>query len=586
MTRLFWCLIVLVGLVASTDPLFAQSPGAPMRRLLESGRLPEARVPQVLEMLATRGDETDLGWLLEQATAADGFQGPNQLAALNQLATAATTRRMKPAGDLSVLGSLLADDKSPEVVRLAVKLAGEWQVESLADKLSQLAQSDKTPQDIREAAAASLGSLGGDVARKALMALSEPSQPIGLRTLGVSGLAGIDLDLAATRAAETLASATSEDDPTDLVAAFLDRQDGTAKLAGALGNVKLEPDVAKQALRHLYSIGRTDEALVNALASAAGMEASPPPPTPEQVAQISKAVAERGDPHRGEEIFRRKELSCLKCHAISKAGGDIGPDLSPVGAASPIDYLVNSLLVPELAVKEEYRLVTVIDFEGRIHRGIIVEENEDNMTLKDAEGRKTTIPQDPDNEIVAGGSLMPGGLTRFLTEQEFLDLIAYLGELGRPGDFAIRSKPTLQRWRVLKEPSPELLTGIPDEEVMEEHAWQADPSRWLPAYAKTAGSLPLAEFVTEAKSPILYMTSDISVTRTGQLTIALSSREGVAGWIDDEPLPASGDWKVHLDEGEHRLTLRIDTEKAPAEIGAVLQAPTGATIEFQPVDGP
>ena len=38
---------------------------------------------------------------------------------------------------------------------------------------------------------------------------------------------------------------------------------------------------------------------------------------------------------RGEAIFRRKALECLKCHAIAGAGGQVGPSLESVGAGAP-----------------------------------------------------------------------------------------------------------------------------------------------------------------------------------------------------------------------------------------------------------
>ena len=46
------------------------------------------------------------------------------------------------------------------------------------------------------------------------------------------------------------------------------------------------------------------------------------------------------------------ELNCIKCHAISGAAGGVGPDLSALGLSSPVDYVVNSILIPDQAIKE------------------------------------------------------------------------------------------------------------------------------------------------------------------------------------------------------------------------------------------
>ena len=37
-------------------------------------------------------------------------------------------------------------------------------------------------------------------------------------------------------------------------------------------------------------------------------------------------VQQDGDPERGEDVFRREDVNCMKCHAVSRAGGDIGPN--------------------------------------------------------------------------------------------------------------------------------------------------------------------------------------------------------------------------------------------------------------------
>ena len=71
-----------------------------------------------------------------------------------------------------------------------------------------------------------------------------------------------------------------------------------------------------------------------------------------------------GDPVRGEAVFRRKELQCLACHGTGGAGGQVGPDLTSIGASAPVDYLVESLLIPNKAVKEGYHAVRIVTANG------------------------------------------------------------------------------------------------------------------------------------------------------------------------------------------------------------------------------
>ena len=68
---------------------------------------------------------------------------------------------------------------------------------------------------------------------------------------------------------------------------------------------------------------------------------------------------------RGELIFRRKDLNCLTCHAIAGAGGAVGPDLTSIGASAQVDYLVESLLQPNKAIKEGYHSLVVTTKKAR-----------------------------------------------------------------------------------------------------------------------------------------------------------------------------------------------------------------------------
>lgn len=86
----------------------------------------------------------------------------------------------------------------------------------------------------------------------------------------------------------------------------------------------------------------------------AGIALDQKPPTAEELQQLISEVAAKGRRGTGEAVFRRSDLSCLKCHSIARAGGQVGPELSAIGSISPVDYVANSILVPNLAVKEQF----------------------------------------------------------------------------------------------------------------------------------------------------------------------------------------------------------------------------------------
>ena len=123
----------------------------------------------------------------------------------------------------------------------------------------------------------------------------------------------------------------------------------------------------------MYSIGRSDTELSGILSAAAGVVADPPPPTQDEVAALVHEVQEKGDAARGERVFRRSDLSCMRCHSVSRAGGQVGPELSAIGGSSPVDYVVNSILNPSLAVKEQFVTRIFGTTDGKLLTGIVID---------------------------------------------------------------------------------------------------------------------------------------------------------------------------------------------------------------------
>ena len=97
-------------------------------------------------------------------------------------------------------------------------------------------------------------------------------------------------------------------------------------------------------------------------------------------------------PARGELVFRRADLGCIKCHSIGKAGGSIGPDLGPIGGSSPMDYIITSILDPNASIKEEYLTKAITTTAGKVVTGIVVQRNKNEVILKDATGKLIRIP--------------------------------------------------------------------------------------------------------------------------------------------------------------------------------------------------
>ena len=541
-------------------------------------KAPEGRMSTIIDVIGKRGTADDLAYLYERATADGGLAEVPRLKALEALDEAATTRQLRPKVEPAGLIKLVAPANSkvtPAVRLAAVRLSGTWKESGTVADLLALAGAKSIDPRTRSAAFEALASIGGPEARKAIDALASPDRPTPVRALAVAALARLDPALAAGQAAGVLAGEARIEDVTPMIGAFLDRKGGSDQLAAAVEARKPSADGARLALRAVYLLGRADEALVSVLGKSAGLEADLGPPTPAQMETLVREVAARGDAARGEAVFRRAEINCMKCHALNGAAGGVGPELSSLGLSSPVDYVVNSVLIPDQAIKEEYQTRLVQTDDGLTLQGIAVEEDDKRLVLKDATGAIRVVPIASIEATQKGGSLMPKGLANLLTHAEFVDLVRFLSELGKPGPYALRPTPTIQRWRVLKDPTAEVAEAI-----------QADPAAWTPAYAEVAGTLPLAEIAGQAGEKAAVIQGEINVSAAGPVVFRFNSAKGVTAWLDDQPLPQGDAPTVEVTDGVRKLTLRVelkDREGMPIRV-EVAKA-EGSSVEFSVVGG-
>jgi putative membrane-bound dehydrogenase-like protein len=146
------------------------------------------------------------------------------------------------------------------------------------------------------------------------------------------------------------------------------------------------------------------------------------------------AMKEKGDPEHGRALFLDlKGLGCVKCHAVGKQGGSVGPGLSSVGAQYGRDELINSVLFPSQRISSGYEPVVVAVADGRVLTGIVKNDTADALEIEDADAKLVRIPKaDIEERRTSDVSLMPNGLVDGLRPQDFADLIAFLESLKEP----------------------------------------------------------------------------------------------------------------------------------------------------------
>jgi len=149
--------------------------------------------------------------------------------------------------------------------------------------------------------------------------------------------------------------------------------------------------------------------------------------------------------------------------SVLLAGGEVGPDLSFIGGKFDRPHLIESLLEPSRQIVEGYRTTVILTDSGKTLSGIVKTQNDQQITLLDADGKTQTIVRaeiEESSESLV--SIMPEGLAKELSKQEFTDLIAYLeslqpgkkspgtdviGPISVPQGFEVRTIATAQRSR-------------------------------------------------------------------------------------------------------------------------------------------
>ena len=518
----------------------------------EAFALKSVKSPLALKALA---DQVRAGWQsmesrLNALNLLAASAGPDELTALftgtfppemqpkvlAAIARCARERNVRPKGDLTRVKQLFQNPHEPTATQ-AILLAGAWKLEEVRPDLVQQAQAGS------RAAIDALSALGGAASTEFFTTLAG-GDALRLRQLGVIGLAAIDV-----KAAAALVPPVLTGDCTDVFTAFLLRKGGSEALLAAIDAKKLSADAARLGLRAMYAAGLQEPALRDLLNSVVGLTARGKNVTPEQLSRWAAHVREKGDPARGEALFRRKELSCFQCHAIGGAGSQVGPDFMSLGASAPVDYLVESVLVPDAKQKEGYVSMQVMTKSGDILSGVRVRQDGKELVLRDAARDEMIIPADSIERKKEIGSIMPAGLADLLTDGEFLDLVRFLSELGKPGPYAVTAAPVIRRWRV------------PDAAGVE-----------VPAYSLVSGIFPLDAATAKG---------EIHVVTPGRIRIKLNSAKGLTLSIDGEPVEIKEVMELEMKLGVHVLKfdvdasrrgaegLRVEVEEAPGSAGRV-----------------
>jgi putative heme-binding domain-containing protein len=154
--------------------------------------------------------------------------------------------------------------------------------------------------------------------------------------------------------------------------------------------------------------------------------------TSAELLPLLNQVGKGRDFARGKAAYAASQ--CILCHRYGDEGGAAGPDLTNVATRFKRQDLLESITEPSKVLSEQYQMTVFTMKDGSAIAGRISQENDETVVVmtNPFDPTITTTVSKPEikSRDFSKVSLMPPGLLNTFTEDEILDLLAYLESMG------------------------------------------------------------------------------------------------------------------------------------------------------------
>lgn len=309
-------------------------------------------------------------------------------------------------------------------LQAAATLAGQFQLQSLQPRIAKYVTSAAASLDIRAGMASALVALTPDSRAAALVpAIGNPAIPDSLRSevcnvivnrdsAKIQKALGDSIRILARRPQEAMAETLAADPVgAETLLQLIEKGQAPPQL---LRNSTVQQRLAAVKLKD------GENRIEN-------LTADLPPAAEEigkEIAARRKAfAAAAASVERGMKVF---EKNCSICHRVGKLGKVVGPQLDGIGNRG-LERIVEDMLDPNRNVDVAFQTTTLALLNGKAKSGLLRGEEGAVLVLIDNKGEEFTVPKkEIDERIVSRTSLMPEGLTKPFSNQDFNDLIAFL----------------------------------------------------------------------------------------------------------------------------------------------------------------
>ena len=157
--------------------------------------------------------------------------------------------------------------------------------------------------------------------------------------------------------------------------------------------------------------------------------------------QAKAPVQTTGNTAQGKNLFYG-DANCSGCHMVDGKGGRLGPDLTGVGMARSLEYIVESVRNPSRRLAQglaestkefpqEYETVTVVTADGQEIKGVTLNEDNFSVQMMDANEQIHLFAKDKLRSFSKSRiSLMPSYDSSLLPDKDLQDIVAYLLSVG------------------------------------------------------------------------------------------------------------------------------------------------------------
>jgi len=317
-------------------------------------------------------------------------------------------------------------EESGDIRAAAANLVGRVQLKGFEEDLSTFVKSSNQTVPVRAAALSSLVAVGASQTQSAFdIALT--SKEVKLREAAQSLLATAKMDesIVVQLLAKAIENGTIGERQKSIMSLATKKSDAAKALLETWFD-KLKAGQVKPALQLDVLNAINQSSFDDLKAAVAKYEADK---DQDNVLALFQESLEGGTLRKGAMIFYTNNVAqCIRCHVHNEMGGKVGPDLTKIAEVLSPKQLLESLVDPNARIAPGYGSVILgLKNESKVN-GILVEENDEFITIRQADGELQQIAKAEiaERENAPSGML---SMRELLSKSEIRDLMAFLTSL-------------------------------------------------------------------------------------------------------------------------------------------------------------